>query len=567
VVVVGETKRGKSSLINALVGRPGLLPVDADVATAVHLEVVHTTEPFARVFTEGEPGGVDIPLEDVGAWASVAGNPDNDKEVTSVRVGVDSPLLARGLTLIDTPGVGGLEAGHRQITLATLSLADALLFVVDAGSPLTLPELAFLEEAAERIERVLVALTKVDAHPGWEEILGEDRTLVARHASRFQAAPILAVSSTLKAEADGARAGGLDELAGKLLADSGYLELEAALLTRVVGRAQALRQANLCRTLSSVLTQAQSRERLRLRSAQGDVALDRELPAVQERCETLGSPVAAWRDQLHEEFRQLGLSLKTEIDRTATDAGHAAGRKVTEGGAEAVRSAGRDLADAIQGHWLDLNRALAEGSEAILGRVSGALGAEGSELDVASMSLPGRARAGEPAVAPPVADQLEALAGEESSQREAARLSTGDKVGRGLLWGVGLFTPMIFGVPVMVGLVAERVVNRRRLRQAAARTQAEAAQCVAESAQAAREDMRTDIEERLARVRILTEAGVEGRIIARRQEVEDALVAHRERAAAAQEERDRQRKEAEKHLGRAEELLEAVAAVRAALAR
>jgi ribosome biogenesis GTPase A len=36
IVVVGETKRGKSSLINALVNVPGLSPVDAQVATSTY---------------------------------------------------------------------------------------------------------------------------------------------------------------------------------------------------------------------------------------------------------------------------------------------------------------------------------------------------------------------------------------------------------------------------------------------------------------------------------------------------------------------------------------------------
>ena len=56
VVVVGEKKRGKSSLINALVGRPGLLPVDADVATCVHIVVSHGPE-GAEVLAGGAGSG------------------------------------------------------------------------------------------------------------------------------------------------------------------------------------------------------------------------------------------------------------------------------------------------------------------------------------------------------------------------------------------------------------------------------------------------------------------------------------------------------------------------------
>ena len=46
VVLVGETKRGKSSLVNALLGVPGLSPVDAAVATDTYLHF--TPGPAAR---------------------------------------------------------------------------------------------------------------------------------------------------------------------------------------------------------------------------------------------------------------------------------------------------------------------------------------------------------------------------------------------------------------------------------------------------------------------------------------------------------------------------------------
>ncbi|HET8680364.1 MAG TPA: hypothetical protein VFM54_00590, partial [Micromonosporaceae bacterium] len=50
VVIVGETKRGKSALANALVGVPGLSPVDAAVATAAYLELAHCPSHGARAW-------------------------------------------------------------------------------------------------------------------------------------------------------------------------------------------------------------------------------------------------------------------------------------------------------------------------------------------------------------------------------------------------------------------------------------------------------------------------------------------------------------------------------------
>src|SRR5581483_9467828 len=53
IVVVGETKRGKSSLVNMLIGVPNLSPVDAAVATASYLEFTHSPTHGARAYVPG----------------------------------------------------------------------------------------------------------------------------------------------------------------------------------------------------------------------------------------------------------------------------------------------------------------------------------------------------------------------------------------------------------------------------------------------------------------------------------------------------------------------------------
>ena len=82
--------------------------------------------------------------------------------VTNVDVIRDHPLLERGLTLIDTPGVGGMSRGHRDITMAALQRADVLLFTISAQEPVSRTELEFLAEASERIDSVLFLVTKSD---------------------------------------------------------------------------------------------------------------------------------------------------------------------------------------------------------------------------------------------------------------------------------------------------------------------------------------------------------------------------------------------------------------------
>ena len=99
VMVVGEFKQGKSSLVNALVDSV-VCPVDDDVATAVPTLVRYADPPSARVVFEPE-GAEDarieeIPFDDLPVYASETGNPGNQRRVRSVEAGVPNALLVEG---------------------------------------------------------------------------------------------------------------------------------------------------------------------------------------------------------------------------------------------------------------------------------------------------------------------------------------------------------------------------------------------------------------------------------------------------------------------------------------
>ncbi|MBA2321732.1 MAG: dynamin family protein, partial [Deltaproteobacteria bacterium] len=239
VVVVGEPKNGKSTLVNALVGRAGLSPVDYAVATATYIAISYGS-PGARVYPAGEDLPEEIHLDELASWTSVAGlatNPRASRVARPVEVTIPVPLLEH-VSLIDTPGVGGFDGRHDRATVAALHGATTLLFCADASRPLSEPELRFLTEATASIAHVMFALAKVDENGSWREVLEANRQAIADRAPQFKNAPWFPVAAPL---AEQALQPALSETAAQTLRErSGVDALAAHLVRETAGRARIL---------------------------------------------------------------------------------------------------------------------------------------------------------------------------------------------------------------------------------------------------------------------------------------------------------------------------------------
>ena len=142
IIVCGEFKRGKSSLINALLDVHELCPVD--VAIATNVVSVITYGPALRISIslaqDDEPGTststVVIDPSELRNYVTEQGNPDNAKRVQLVTIELPHEKLRTGWVFIDTPGVGGINADHAAATYAFLPNAAGALFVADVVEPL-----------------------------------------------------------------------------------------------------------------------------------------------------------------------------------------------------------------------------------------------------------------------------------------------------------------------------------------------------------------------------------------------------------------------------------------------
>lgn len=175
LAVCGKVKNGKSSLINALIGKE-LLPVCNDVATSRVFKISNSTEEkFFVVYGNGNRK--EISQEELEVYGSQAvsnkeGETDIDNSISYIQVFTPMDFLPEGVSLIDTPGIGSTYPHHTVITKQYIKLADAAMFVMNP-TPLENIEVDFLKELACVTPGILFVTTKVDQN-GTESV---DKTL------------------------------------------------------------------------------------------------------------------------------------------------------------------------------------------------------------------------------------------------------------------------------------------------------------------------------------------------------------------------------------------------------
>ena len=100
--------------------------------------------------------------QDLLLYVSEAENPHNIKGVFQVEVAHPSPILDKGVVLIDTPGIGSTFQHNTEMTFKFLSQCDAALFLISADPPITGTEVTFLREVKKHVPKLFFVLNKVD---------------------------------------------------------------------------------------------------------------------------------------------------------------------------------------------------------------------------------------------------------------------------------------------------------------------------------------------------------------------------------------------------------------------
>jgi hypothetical protein len=311
ICVVGEFKQGKSSLVNGILGAE-VCPVDDDLATSAVTVVRYADTPSTVVHTRvrGEQHATAVPPIELRSYVTEAGNPDNHLGVERVEVGMPSRALSSGLVVVDTPGVGGLGAGHAAATLAFLPFADGLVFVSDVSAELSAPEVSFLREASTLCPSVIVVQPKIDIVPEWRRIVEINRGHLERVGLALAIHP---VSTELRIQA-------LDSGDRELNDRSGYPAMLRSLQDTVIGPTKRAATERACSEACSVVEQLRAGPRAELavidNPSMREALVERAAEAGR-RLEQLRGPGARWGTVLAD--RIADLSSRTSFDlRVAT---------------------------------------------------------------------------------------------------------------------------------------------------------------------------------------------------------------------------------------------------------
>ncbi|MGD9975119.1 MAG: dynamin family protein [Desulfatirhabdiaceae bacterium] len=350
LAVLGQFKRGKSTLLNALVGEP-ILPVSVIPLTSIPTFIQFDETPLITVgYANGKTreqfsgGSLDERTAFLAQRVTEEGNPNNNMGVNTVEVGLTSPLLARGVTLIDTPGIGSTYHQNTRSTLDFLEQCDAALFLVSADLPITDAEVEFLRQVRAHIPRLFFVLNKIDCLGEKErnKLLSFFRKTLANQLEIKNDFPIYCVSARL----------GLDakiQNNNQLWQESGMENLENHLIDFLICEKFSALSQVIARRAQNIIESALMQIRISLESLQlpGDL-LQEKIRIFEKSLQQASQERNIIQDILEGDKKRLTAFLEDTAVRLREEASESMKDIMMKGTAYAGRRSGKE---GIQAEW------------------------------------------------------------------------------------------------------------------------------------------------------------------------------------------------------------------------
>jgi len=188
LVVIGLFKRGKSSLVNALVKKE-VVPYSVVPLTSIVTLLEYGESNYAKIFFK-DNHVEQCDIDSIYKYVTETENPLNIKNVEYVHIFIDSDFL-RKVTLVDTPGIGSTYDNNTETTYGFVERIDAALFILSADLPISKTEVEFLIKLKSTVPKIIFVINKIDLIKKEEldkiisfnksvlkNILGEDSILI-----------------------------------------------------------------------------------------------------------------------------------------------------------------------------------------------------------------------------------------------------------------------------------------------------------------------------------------------------------------------------------------------------
>jgi Dynamin family len=303
IVVVGEFRVGKGSVVNALIERR-VCPTASGLEPHGAISISYGQQPAAQAWSADqrrtEPVAIDlaaIARGDFDTALTVEG-------IARIDVSVPSAILRSGIELIDTPSTAGLSSVKAIADLDAVRSADAILFVTTAAQPLTRSELTAIETFSLLSSSVTVVLNKIDLYPNWREVRAVNERALTDAGLSIRTFPVSA-ELLLSAAGDAAVA-----------QESGMAKLAICVRDHIARTIEAARIAEARAGLVDVLDQVRAPVATELRalddpSSLPEIIRDNELKLAE--ADALKRTAASWANALNDGFRRLIAAVEQQL--------------------------------------------------------------------------------------------------------------------------------------------------------------------------------------------------------------------------------------------------------------
>ncbi|MDO4870322.1 MAG: dynamin family protein [Bacillota bacterium] len=159
IAVIGQFKRGKTTMVNSMLGSK-LLPVGIVPITAAVTRIRYGDESSVVYYQNGL--SEEVPADQLHSFISEQENPDNARGVAEVELRTKSDFLKDGLVLVDTPGVGSVHENNSRSAYEFARESDGVIFMLSVDSPVNQIEIEFLKSVRKYAGKFYFAVNKID---------------------------------------------------------------------------------------------------------------------------------------------------------------------------------------------------------------------------------------------------------------------------------------------------------------------------------------------------------------------------------------------------------------------